>query len=628
MALEDTIRQMLQEGKKPSAVDKEKVKAELKATQEKIKKLKKDGKDVTKLTTKVKDLRKQLKESFGEEDLDEVQEAEGKASYTADGVNVVDADGEVAHVADSEEEAQEIVARLNDELTEAAGDDEEEKEGEDKEGEEEEAPAGAEDDLGLGDELGDLEGEEEAPAASDDVAGEFGEEEAAAGEEGEMPDDERVTVVVVSPEHEDDEPGEEEEEVKEDTGEADARKTQPSSKEEQEKVFAKHKERLDKLRDEDEVKEGVFDNVKDKFGTAKEKISSFAKNAFSKEGAPALEFVVDKLVDLKNSDPDAFAEIKRTFDKDRITNVASLFQALKNKNLASTAELIRIYPAYGKPFNVHDKEPFSLAQLRNALRAKGIKIFEDSDNEPESKDVIESLLSGETLSEDFKEKTRVIFEAALNEKLEQHKKLVEDRVKAKYSVKLKTIREEYDQKLSKQISIVEDTIVEKIDSFLNYEVDQWVNENKVALVGNLRAELTEEFIDGLKGLFKEHYIDVPDEKFDLIGAQEETIQTLETKLEESVKGYSDLAKENKELKRKMIIAEASQGLTETQKLRFEKLTEKVDFESEKTFQGKLEIIKESFFGKKADKEVLTEEKKEEEKQLSTVDIYAKMLKRG
>ena len=475
MALEDTIRQMLQEGKKPSAVDKEKVKAELKATQEKIKKLKKDGKDVTKLTTKVKDLRKQLKESFGEEDLDEVQEAEGKASYTADGVNVVGADGEVVHVADSEEEAQEIVARLNDELTEAAGDDEEEKEGEDKEGEEE-APAGAEDDLGLGDELGDLEGEEEAPAASDEVSGEAGgEEEVPADEEGEMPDDERVTVVVVSPEHEDDESGEEE-----DNAEADAKKDNPF---------------------EDEVKK-------------------------------------------------------------------------------------------------------------------------------ESVDVIESLLSGETLSEDFKEKTRVIFEAALNEKLEQHKKLVEDRVKAKYSVKLKTIREEYDQKLSKQISIVEDTIVEKIDSFLNYEVDQWVNENKVALVGNLRAELTEEFIDGLKGLFKEHYIDVPDEKFDLIGAQEETIQTLETKLEESVKGYSDLAKENKELKRKIIIAEASQGLTETQKLRFEKLTEKVDFESEKTFQGKLEIIKESFFGKKADKEVLTEEKKEEEKQLSTVDIYAKMLKRG
>jgi hypothetical protein len=475
MALEDTIRQMLQEGKKPSAVDKEKVKAELKATQEKIKKLMKDGKDVTKLTTKVKDLRKQLKESFGEEDLDEVQEAEGKASYTADGVNVVDADGEVVHVADSEEEAQEIVARLNDELTEAAGDEEEEKEGEDKDGEEE-PPAGAEDDLGLGDELGDLEGEEEAPAASDEVSGEAGgDEEVPADEEGEMPEDERVTVVVVSPEHEDDESGEEE-----DNAEADAKKDNPF---------------------EDEVKK-------------------------------------------------------------------------------------------------------------------------------ESVDVIESLLSGETLSEDFKEKTRVIFETALNEKLEQHKKLVEDRVKAKYSVKLKTIREEYDQKLSKQISIVEDTIVEKIDSFLNYEVDQWVNENKVALVGNLRAELTEEFIDGLKGLFKEHYIDVPDEKFDLIGAQEETIQTLETKLEESVKGYSDLAKENKELKRKMIIAEASQGLTETQKLRFEKLTEKVDFESEKTFQGKLEIIKESFFGKKADKEVLTEEKKEEEKQLSTVDIYAKMLKRG
>lgn len=491
MALEDTIRQMLQEGKKP-AVDKDKVKAELKAAQEQIKKFKKAGKDVTKLTSKVKDLRKQLKESFGEDDVEEVNEA--KAEYSVDGVNVVDAEGEVIHVADSEEEAQEIVAKLNSELTEAADDEEEEE----KEGEEDkEKPAGDEDGE-------DLFADDEVPAApaSDDVSDLPPLEDEVPAEEGEMPDDERVTVVVVSPEHEDEESREEEgeEEVKEDTGEADARKTQPSSKEEQEKVFAKHKERVNKLRDEDEVKK-------------------------------------------------------------------------------------------------------------------------------ESVDVIESLLSGETLSEEFKEKTRVIFEAALNEKLEQHKKLVEDRVKGKYTAKLKTIREEYDQKLSKQISIVEDTIVEKIDAFLNYEVDQWVNENKVALVGNLRAELTEEFIDGLKGLFKEHYIDVPDEKFDLIGAQEETIQTLEAKLEESVKSYSDLAKQNKELKRKMIVAEASEGLTETQKMRFEKLTEKVDFESEKAFLGKLEIIKESYFGKRAEKEALTEETKEEQKPLSTVDLYAKMLKR-
>ena len=469
MALEDTIRQMLQEGKKP-AVDKDKVKAELKAAQEQIKKFKKAGKDVTKLTTKVKDLRKQLKESFGEDDVEEVNEA--KAEYSVDGVNVVDAEGEVIHVADSEEEAQEIVAKLNSELTEAAADDEEEKEkeGEDKEGEEE-APAGEDGE--------DLFADDEVPAApaSDDVSDLPPlEDEVPADEDGEMPDDERVTVVVVSPEHEDGEEGEE--------------------PEEEEEV----KERMNKLRGEDEVKK-------------------------------------------------------------------------------------------------------------------------------ESVDVIESLLSGETLSEEFKEKTRVIFEAALNEKLEQHKKLVEDRVKGKYTAKLKTIREEYDQKLSKQISIVEDTIVEKIDAFLNYEVDQWVNENKVALVGNLRAELTEEFIDGLKGLFKEHYIDVPDEKFDLIGAQEETIQTLETKLEESVKSYSDLAKQNKELKRKMIVAEASEGLTETQKMRFEKLTEKVDFESEKAFLGKLEIIKESYFGKRAEKEALTEETKEEQKPLSTVDLYAKMLKR-
>lgn len=506
MAIEDTIRQMLGEAKKPT-VDKDKVKAELVATQDKIKKLKKAGKDFSKLTTKVKDLRKQLKESFGEDYAeDEVVEnsGEAKVEYTVDGVNVVDSDGDVVHVADSEEEAADIVAKLNSELSEDKDDDKEE------EGEETKKEDGEDDPFSFGGDEADLEVDPDAEVDPDlevdpDAEVDLGSDDVAAVEDdGELPEDERVTVVVVSPDHEDDEV-KVDDEVKEDTGEYDARKPQPSSEEEKERVFANHKERMDALEDEDED-----DEVKKK-----------------------------------------------------------------------------------------------------------------------SVNVIESLLSGETLSEEFKEKTRVIFETALNEQLEQHRKLVESKVVAKYKSKLKTVREQYDAKLTEQVSTVENTIVEKIDAFLNYEVDQWVNENKVALVGNLRAELTEEFIDGLKGLFKEHYIDVPDEKFDLIGAQEETIQTLETKLEESVKGYSNLAKQNKELQRKMYIAEASQGLTETQKVRFEKLTEKVGFESAENFTGKLSIIKESYFGKNADKEeLLAEEKKKEDKPMSSVDLYAKMLKRS
>lgn len=247
----------------------------------------------------------------------------------------------------------------------------------------------------------------------------------------------------------------------------------------------------------------------------------------------------------------------------------------------------------------------------------------------ESVNVIEKLLTGETLSEDFKERTRVIFETALNEKLDAHKQLVESQIKQKYSKKLKTIKEQYDQRLTEEISGLEEKLVERIDSFLNYEVDQWVNENRVALVSNMRAELTEEFIDGLKGLFKEHYIDVPEEKFDLIGAQEETIQTLETKLEESVNGYSKVAKENKDLKRKIIFAEAASGLTETQKIRFEKLTEKVDFDGEKNFANKIQIIKESYFGKKQTEEQVKDESKKvvsEGRQESVVDLYARLIK--
>lgn len=256
--------------------------------------------------------------------------------------------------------------------------------------------------------------------------------------------------------------------------------------------------------------------------------------------------------------------------------------------------------------------------------AKSPEIKPQQNNES----VIEKLLTGETLSEDFKERTRVIFETALNEKLDAHKQLVESQIKQKYSKKLKTIKEQYDQRLTEEISGLEDKLVERIDSFLNFEVDQWVQENRVALVSNMRAELTEEFIDGLKGLFKEHYIDVPEEKFDLIGAQEETIQQLETKLEESVAGYSKVAKENKELKRKIIFAEAASGLTETQKIRFEKLTEKVDFDGEKNFANKIQIIKESYFGKKQEEQVKDEPKKvvSESRQESIVDIYARLIK--
>lgn len=250
-------------------------------------------------------------------------------------------------------------------------------------------------------------------------------------------------------------------------------------------------------------------------------------------------------------------------------------------------------------------------------------------SQTESVNVIEKLLTGETLSEDFKERTRVIFETALNEKLDAHKQLVESQIKQKYSKKLKTIKEKYDQRLTEEISGLEEKLVERIDSFLNFEVDQWVQENRVALVSNMRAELTEEFIDGLRGLFKEHYIDVPEEKFDLIGAQEDTIQKLETKLEESVAGYSKVAKENKDLKRKILVAEAANGLTETQKIRFEKLTEKVEFEGDKNFSNKIQIIKESYFGKKLQEEPVKEEIKKvipESRQESVVDLYARLIK--
>jgi hypothetical protein len=213
---------------------------------------------------------------------------------------------------------------------------------------------------------------------------------------------------------------------------------------------------------------------------------------------------------------------------------------------------------------------------------KDMKEESDEDTIDVSADV-EALTKDEDLSEDFKAKAATIFEAAVNSKVKEAK----EKLKAGYEEKLK---EDLDTKKAE--------LVEKVDSYLNYVVEEWMQENKIAIERGIKGEIAEDFISGLKKLFEDHYIDVPDEKYDVLEDQASKIENLEAKLNEEIEKNVEMNKANSELKRQDIIDEASSDLADTAKEKFNKLAEEVEFSNEEDFKTKVSTLKESYFGKK------------------------------
>ena len=188
-----------------------------------------------------------------------------------------------------------------------------------------------------------------------------------------------------------------------------------------------------------------------------------------------------------------------------------------------------------------------------------------------------------TLSEEFKDKASVIFEAAIKSKLSEEI----DRLEAKY-----------EEELAEEISSTKSDLVEKVDSYLNYVVEQWMEDNKVAIQSGLRAEIAENFMEGLKGLFAESYIEVPESKVDLVDDLADTVEELEEKLNSTTEQAIIMAEELEHYKRDAIIREAARDLAETQVEKLKSLVEDVDFEDEATFARKVATVKESYFTKK------------------------------
>jgi len=195
---------------------------------------------------------------------------------------------------------------------------------------------------------------------------------------------------------------------------------------------------------------------------------------------------------------------------------------------------------------------------------------------------VSALTEGEELSEEFKDKAATIFEAA---------------VKSKLRSEVERIEEAKVQEIAEEINRVRDELTEKVDAYMNYVVEEWMKENEIAIERGLKGEIAEDFISGLKSLFEEHYIDVPDEKYDILGTQSEKIDELEAKLNEQIEKTAAMKKQNDQLVRESVFAEVASDLADTEVEKFKSLAEDVDFTDEDSFRGKLDTLKESYFPK-------------------------------
>ena len=220
-----------------------------------------------------------------------------------------------------------------------------------------------------------------------------------------------------------------------------------------------------------------------------------------------------------------------------------------------------------------------MAAMREPMKAGYHKEESDLDIKAD----VDALVGDSDLSEEFKQKAATIFEAA---------------IKAKVKEESQRLQGEYETKLKEDTETHKAELVEKVDSYLNYVVEEWMQENKIAIERGIKGEIAEDFIGGLKKLFEDHYIDVPDEKYNVLEDQASKIEDLEKKLNEEIEKNVKLNKDNGELKKEEIIAKSSEDLTDVEAEKFNKLAEEVEYSNEEDFTSKVKTIKESYFGKK------------------------------
>ena len=250
-----------------------------------------------------------------------------------------------------------------------------------------------------------------------------------------------------------------------------------------------------------------------------------------------------------------------------------------------------------KALSEEEQGQYELDEAAGCYKKKAMK--EEAEDEKEEKsekeevkeelkvDVSEdvaALVNGEELTEEFKTKAATIFEAAVVTRVKQE---------------VAKIEEKFEAQLAEQVETLKEGMVEKVDGYLNYVVEQWMTDNELALENGMKTEILESFVSGMKGLFEQHYIDVPEEKFDVVGDLQEQVDAVTAKLDEQLATNVELTKKINEMTRASAIAEATDGMADTDVEKFNALAEELSFEDVESFKTKLQTIKENYFGKKS-----------------------------
>ena len=219
------------------------------------------------------------------------------------------------------------------------------------------------------------------------------------------------------------------------------------------------------------------------------------------------------------------------------------------------------------------------------------EVSEDSEEEYSIEEDVNALLGDEELSEEFKDKAKLIFESALKSKVAEIKEQLEA---------------QYEEKLIEQVAENTAELAERVDSYLEYVAEEWFTENQLVIEQALKTEMTESFLQGLRGLFEDHYVSIPEDKYDVLESMVEKLDDMETKLNEQIEKNISLNKRLAESVADGIFEQVSEGLAATQKDKLASLAESVEFESEEEYREKLETLKEAYFAKKVSPSAKTE----------------------
>ena len=312
--------------------------------------------------------------------------------------------------------------------------------------------------------------------------------------------------------------------------------------------------------------------------------SKTAVNANAKAGMPMDKSVAGSYEDLGGPTPENY---KPDDDSSKLKTVGTVVSNVVNKGAK---------PAMPMDTSISGTKKEESEVEGEVVAEEEEQVVEEQAPEINVEEDMNALFSGEELSEEFQNKAKTIFEAAINSKVAKIKEEIET---------------ENEKKIVEEITEVKAALGERVDSYLEYVADEWLKDNKLSVEHGLKSEMTESFLSGMKQLFEEHYVSIPEDKYDVVENMVDKLDEMETKLNEQIERNVGLNKRLAESTADVIVSEVSEGLAATQKEKLASLAESVEFKSEESYREKLETLKESYFGQSVQKQtsetVLNEE---------------------